>query len=81
MFLIIFVSHSVTIFTGFGEFLMVPNGPDHYRFDNKWSGLVWSNLAGKNNGLIWSGPSGGPLRIFRTGPALYGLVRLNGLQP
>ena len=60
---------------------MVPNGPDHHGFDNKWSGLVWSNLAGKNDGLIWSGPSGGPLRIFRTGPALNGLVRLNGLKP
>ena len=56
-----------TIFTGFGDFL--------------WSGLVWSNLAGENDGLVMVGPSGGPLRIFRTGPALNGLVRLSGAKP
>ena len=31
----------------------------------KWSGLVWSSLAGENNGLIWSGPLS-PVRKIKT---------------
>ena len=38
-------------------------------------------MAGENNGLVMVGPLGGPLRIFRDGPALNGLVRFNGPEP